>query len=398
MNHVSNKVETNLLKDSGHLSESLDGMRGLAAILVFVAHFDQFYNLPAKGIDSTWANVVGHIASYSVMAFFVLSGYVITHSIYKNHTSSNCYRFNIGSFLISRISRIYPPFIFSLILSIAVYYIVTVFELHGSSSYKTATDLYVSRDKITLEWQNYLWNLIMLPRFIPGLETISINGPLWSIFYEWWMYIIAMFFSSWLFNRSIILGALPLSLIIVILVLYDNERFFFFGSIWMIGAICAIASLRKIRLQAYILVPATFTVSSCLTLILYRSPDLFTPYISTKNFLVQFFMVSLLTGLMANEKFRRIFRLKWLTKSAVFSYTLYVIHFPLLLLSFSFFHVTYISGSIVYKFCVFIFLFTLIILVSRFSSAYLENTVFFKRMLAKVFPRFNKPSSFKSAD
>lgn len=77
-----------------HRYELLDGLRGLAALMVVATHLG--------------ADPFGH---YAVMAFFVISGYCVTAA------AESCRRkgLTVGRFMWRRLHRIYPPYFLSLV-------------------------------------------------------------------------------------------------------------------------------------------------------------------------------------------------------------------------------------------------------------------------------------------
>ena len=62
----------------------LDGIRILSSIIVCIAHTNQTIIAPKLGATSKEVRFFGYAASYSVIAFFILSGYLITKSIFNN--------------------------------------------------------------------------------------------------------------------------------------------------------------------------------------------------------------------------------------------------------------------------------------------------------------------------
>lgn len=97
---------------------SLDGLRGLAALLVVIYHYffriDEIYGISSNHMD--WS----YLGEYGVHLFFIISGFVIFMSINQNTKSI--------SFFISRFSRLYPTFFFAVIITFTLVYI---FGLEG---------------------------------------------------------------------------------------------------------------------------------------------------------------------------------------------------------------------------------------------------------------------------
>ena len=97
------------LRRSGRLSE-LDALRGIAALAVMLFHFStRFGELYPAGLQTGLALPHGH---FGVNLFFIISGFVIFMTLERSRTA--------GDFLVSRFSRLYPTYWFSLAITFAV--------------------------------------------------------------------------------------------------------------------------------------------------------------------------------------------------------------------------------------------------------------------------------------
>jgi peptidoglycan/LPS O-acetylase OafA/YrhL len=141
--------------------DTLNGMRGIAALAVAAMHIQWFLG----GLHPLIVSVV-------VDFFFVLSGFVIAYS-YEADLKHGLSR---REFLLARWIRLYPLFFLGLIL--------------GAIS----KALYEFPDTPTPFWGNVFFNLFMLPYPLPYPQTnddlFPLNYPAWSIFYEWIAYIL----------------------------------------------------------------------------------------------------------------------------------------------------------------------------------------------------------------
>jgi len=149
-----------------HLSFSfyLDGIRVLAALLVFFSHLKHQTNLSLPIYS------YGHQA---VVVFFVLSGLVIAFSTGKKKQQ-------VKEYFISRIARIYSVAIPAILLTIA-------FDALGNSvSPLTYTEGYDANDLAAVRIPSSLLFLNELWFF--SIQLFS-NIPYWSLNYEVWYYI-----------------------------------------------------------------------------------------------------------------------------------------------------------------------------------------------------------------
>ena len=87
---------------------SLTGLRGMAAFIVFISHCANQGMLPAVFGDG--------FGQIGVMLFFILSGFLMGH-LYLN---KGCSVSNIKQYLIARIGRIFPLFFLLILLSVLI--------------------------------------------------------------------------------------------------------------------------------------------------------------------------------------------------------------------------------------------------------------------------------------
>ena len=188
-------------------SQSLHGLRGVASLMVLIAHvsfgfWDHFYH-----DDAVLARIVHHIAylgTYGVELFFVISGYVIT---------SSCLRYSPREFAGRRFWRLYPVFALFTLLYFALNF-VTHYE------------------PFKLGFGNLLLNLTFLNLFA-GSPALTPNA--WSITYEVWYYI-STYGLLWFLLRSTsswrVVGAvLFLTLAGYMLAAYDITIYFVGGAL-----------------------------------------------------------------------------------------------------------------------------------------------------------------------
>lgn len=138
--------------------KEIDGLRGLAVLLVVIFHYTYKYN-----------QIYGHsfepshyfeYARFGVQLFFIISGFVIFYSL----SSKSC----ILSFGYSRFKRLYPTYWFSLVL---VYFVVCYFGLDGR----------------TVEFGDFAYNFLMFHEY---LGVPHVDGVYWSLTVELTFYLI----------------------------------------------------------------------------------------------------------------------------------------------------------------------------------------------------------------
>ncbi|MBV8571912.1 MAG: acyltransferase, partial [Acidobacteriaceae bacterium] len=88
----------------GERIETLDGIRGIAILLVFAVHIQSMGLAPQTGTLSRWAAKAMSCGWSGVDLFFVLSGFLITGILLDTKNTGNRFR----SFYSRRTLRIFP--------------------------------------------------------------------------------------------------------------------------------------------------------------------------------------------------------------------------------------------------------------------------------------------------
>lgn len=156
--------------------ELLDGLRGVAALLVLVYHifegfaFAESVNGEGSGLITTLNH--GHIA---VDFFFILSGFVISYA-YDERWG----RMSIGGFFKRRLIRLQPMIVLGAAIGAAAFFVGGFERWDGSV--------------VPVQWVMVamLLTMFMIPA-LPGSlyevrgngEMFPLNGPAWSLFFEY---------------------------------------------------------------------------------------------------------------------------------------------------------------------------------------------------------------------
>ena len=159
--------------------ELLDGLRGVAALLVIWYHF--FEGFATSGVDQKFNH--GYLA---VDFFFVLSGFVIGYA-YDDRWKMGLTK---GGFILRRLIRLQPMVVMAVCLG------VISFIIQGCEHWDHT---------IAPTWaivMSFVFGLFMLPAF-PGMdvdvrgngEMFPLVGPAWSLFFE---YIGSILYAVWL--------------------------------------------------------------------------------------------------------------------------------------------------------------------------------------------------------
>ncbi|MDQ0903972.1 acyltransferase [Paenibacillus sp. V4I7] len=325
MNRMYNNFsKVNDLLD-GKVSNYLDFMRGLAAILVLMEHLGsrlfvgygylQFPNAIVKLLYLL--NLLGGPA---VIVFFVLSGLFISRTVLKTIFEN---KWSWKSYLVNRLSRLYVVLIPALLLTFIA-------------------------DKIASNYFNYRWytnDFTNIKDFIGNLfylqtifvRTYGSNAPLWSLSSEFWYYMLFPVFILIFRNQrkalKIVYSIIALGILFMI-----GQRINSYFLIWLLGTV--VLFLPSIHLVKSKIIMSVSFLLVCIAMLLrplINNGRLFIDHHTNNLFFVDLFIglsfsfliYSLLHGIekknKANKWFEKISKLL-----ASFSFSLYLLHYPII--------------------------------------------------------------------
>lgn len=295
-------------QDPNKKNKVLDLVRGLAAIAVATGHlrammFESYSNDlgPLAGIFY-FLTGFGHQA---VIIFFVLSGFFVSQSAMK-HTP--------GKYAINRLSRLWVVIIPALLLTLlfdktGLQYYPNMEAYQGKIPYLPSNPIGENLTSTTF-WGNVF--------FLQSIEVdpFGSNSPLWSLTYEFWYYVL---FPLLYFARKRPLLLVPALLIVIYLPV--NISLYF--SIWLMGYGALYLSKKIKRHKPFLWVGLLLTLVELTGTRAGLNAYLFNDYLLGLSFALFIVGTS---------------KLKWedsynlsgpISKT---SFTLYVVHFPFMLL------------------------------------------------------------------
>jgi peptidoglycan/LPS O-acetylase OafA/YrhL len=213
--------------------ENLNGVRGVAAAIVLIAHVVQLHFLRFIGLDTPLHQISSVGSEYAVIVFFILSGYLIAHTLEANIERYGKLRLDI--YAAARIARLYPPFLYAVGVSLLVFLVMDFYRLPGrGSSMRLSSDLYAAREMVHLSLGEIKQALFMLQ------GMLEINGPLWSLYMEAKLYVLfacALAFING--GRSIVSKLILIAVFCFIAkaAVELNPGFAGYAAMWLIGAV-----------------------------------------------------------------------------------------------------------------------------------------------------------------
>jgi len=320
-------------KLSAFASAHLDVIRTVAAWAVMWGHlrtlfFVDFQHLSQPGRLLSAIYFFTGFGHQAVMFFFVLSGFLISATVVKSHISGT---WSWREYAINRSTRLYVVLIPGLLLG-------SLWDAIGSSLFASTgiythpvADLGPAVAASSLTTGNFLCNLFFLQTIL--CPPFGSNTPLWSLANEFWYYaLFPVALSAGLaFARKAARVAIPFSAVAICLVAFVGLDKLIGFLIWMSGCALVFAYARfqlpaRSWLFFYLLTSAVF-LCGCLiaarTSIAAALGNDLAVGIGFTLFLFGVLQLKLGAGssryLSAAHRF------------AGFSYSLYVLHFPLLL-------------------------------------------------------------------
>jgi peptidoglycan/LPS O-acetylase OafA/YrhL len=290
--------------------------------------FVDFPYLANKSLVSTGIYAVTGYGHQAVMVFFVLSGYFIGASV-KDSVDKRHWSWRI--YLVNRLTRLELVLFPALVLGAAWDQIGMRIPQAASFYYGGLYKFYVPSVALRSTIPVFLGNLFFLQTFVS--PVFGSNGPLWSLSYEFWYYILfpacMLAAAAWARIRIRVMYAG----FAVFLLWFVGPQIRLYFLIWLMGVLVA-----RLRRASGLASPHAQTVLSVGTGLIFfgvlawnrthrLSSEVLTDYLV--GFCFAFWLYALVLGSRddVSSTYAHVAR-----KLSGFSYTLYLTHFPALLL------------------------------------------------------------------
>lgn len=216
MHHA--RTSTTIFADTKPHYDLLDGLRGVAALLVMWYHIFEGYAFAGGGLIETFNH--GYLA---VDFFFILSGFVIGYA-YDDRWNKG---FTMKDFFKRRLIRLHPMVVMGAVLG------AITFCIQGS----------VQWDGTQVPFSMVMLSLLCLLFFIPAVpgagyevrgngEMFPLNGPCWSLFFEYVGNILYALFIRRLSNKMLAVLTALLGISLVSFAIFDVSGYGNMGVGW----------------------------------------------------------------------------------------------------------------------------------------------------------------------
>jgi len=314
------------VKSSVPRYRQLDSLRGLGALSVFFAHFISL-KMALPWLNTLHQTPLGILCNgtAALMLFFVLSGFVLSLPFIDKQRP-----LKLSEFYIKRVFRIYPAYIFAIILAVLLKQFV--FDKNGLAPWSG--------------WINNFWNWVWDKRspeeilktlllIGPDFKINYIDPPIWSLVIEMKMSIILPFFILIVArgNRTVNIGFL----LVIAWLTYEHHAWAI--SVFYLGILMArykdsvLAFIRSWKSPTIIAV-------TVLAILLYNNDYELLELIRRLNlpskYILSYFLsaigsCAILMMVLAGPQASRFLQRRVFTFFGDISYSFYLVHVPLIL-------------------------------------------------------------------
>jgi peptidoglycan/LPS O-acetylase OafA/YrhL len=308
-------------------SVSLDLMRGVAALIVCLGHWRNLLYVDYPQIDThrglfAMLYVISGAGHQAVVIFFVLSGYLISGSIFRLTRRG---QWSWRLYLIHRLVRLWIVLIPALILG-AVLDVVGMHSHLAPALYAGQTGTHVLGNVAdSYRASIFAGNLFFLQGIL--VKTFGSNGPLWSLANEFWYYI--LFPCAFMVVRR---GTSKIVRIVSAVAFVAFARLVGTGillefPLWLLGTVLAFVPAPRVQARLRMIVTIVYIPLFFFLAKTSLVSGVLSDYIlGVATFVFMWFLLSAKSAAPANRR-AAVSRL-----AARFSYTLYLVHVPFFVL------------------------------------------------------------------
>lgn len=305
----------------------LDLLRALAAFLVLLSHwkimfFVDYPLIPAHRWLFAVPYVLGSAGHQSVLIFFVLSGYLISGSVFRS-LDGGFWRWR--GYLTHRFVRLYVVLIPGLFLCAACDWVGLHFahvpDLYNGVSPKT----HLIDVGHTLSLPVFFGNLAFVQTvFVPVFGS---DGALWSLANEFWYYMLFPLGLLALRKGTATVHRIAFGALFLVIAWFTRSEILPLFPVWLAGTLLALLQPPRAGSSVRIGASAVYV----LALFLF-SKGQFLPGLAHDYAFGAITFLYIWVLLSAREASGNSRYVHWIRQAARFSFSLYVIHMPLLLL------------------------------------------------------------------
>ena len=296
-------------------NSTIDGMRGLLALGVFIHHSNLWNQFLTEGLwEKSRSNIYNQFGNIRVGMFFMITSFLFISKLLKDKDGG----FNFQHFLISRMYRLMPMYYFSLALIVILILFVTKWQLNTSIFEQLQSIFY---------WSTFAAFKHPLINNYP--LTNLCTGALWTMAYEWLFYFSMPLIALFIFKKT--KPVYTLIGVVFILLFLSFHTFVIYYAYEFIGGGLVAYLMYKIKLFINPNPKLKERISSGL---LIACLLLFLRYDNARN-LKCIFLLTIIFGLVARgTSLFGLFNIKQLHFIGKMSYSIYLLHSVMLFVVF----------------------------------------------------------------
>ena len=319
-------------------------LRFFSALIVCLGHTKEFLFVhmdeTAHVLEKVTRLFLG-LGPSAVLVFFFLSGYLVGGNEIVNLVRK---KLNFSNYIFNRLTRLWIVLLPALLAT----YALNAFTCRNSriSLYCAADSALASHAEVPPQVSQEISDLIFNAFFLQPFKGTQWggNGPLWSLSYEFWYYLV--FFSiisvvSYLLRREISFGLIPHLLILFVASRILDLDWLILGIIWLSGALAA----YFLKLDSVVTFTSKFQKPIALKFTLLTLTLILPALISLRlfprilSFPIAILLLTASLSFMQNENAIQSNKLlrKTIIRGSEYSFSLYLTHFPLIALATSLF-------------------------------------------------------------
>jgi len=311
-------------------SDHLDLVRGLAALAVMLGHLRNlfFVDLPEiRGHSSPLLMIIYFVTGFgheAVMIFFVLSGFLVGGTVLRGRMDQ---KWSWSFYASNRLTRLWVVLIPALLLgAIWDQSGIVVFGTHGIYGGLAQDNVVRFAVLPRLSGSVMLGNALFLQGIVT--PTFGTNGPLWSLSFEFWYYVLfPLIVLAFPLGRKVGWSTILYATGAIAVVFFTGEQTSLYFLIWLLGGAINLVPISSGQLARLYIGIATVALLSVLAVFKFRPGFAGYPH----DFVVGVASVALIYALLRSPARSTVgLYPRTARRLASLSYTLYVVHLPVL--------------------------------------------------------------------
>jgi peptidoglycan/LPS O-acetylase OafA/YrhL len=232
---------------NARLSSFLNASRWIAAFLVMIGHvrhlaLADYRDVLVKTPLAKAAYFVTGLGHEAVMVFFVISGYLVGGLSITRYRKRG---FDLENYTIHRTSRIYTVLIPALLMGGLLDWVGVAF-LNNSGLYTAAAKYSAASLNFSIASNLNVSTLLANLAMFEGVaaERLGSNAPLWSLVYEWWYYVMFAAAITIITSANAVLRIIS-GICFLALAFLLPHALIFWGAMWLVGVVTALYAETK---------------------------------------------------------------------------------------------------------------------------------------------------------